>query len=80
MKSRSYHIRKYTSFPDLVTIDQARTMLGWVGMNTVYKLVRSKRLFACYIRGTYLIPKSCLIDFIFSDHYQKLKDTLSHQV
>ena len=80
MKNRSYYIKKYTSFPDLVTIDQARTMLGWVGMNTVYKLVRNKLLFAYYIRGTYLIPKACLIDYIFSDHYQQIKDTLSHQV
>ena len=77
---RSYYEQRFASYPDLVTLPQFREMLGGIGDGTARKLMRENRVKYYYIRATYLIPKTWVIDYILSDHYAEYKDKLKVQV
>ncbi len=80
MKNRNYYEKAFASYPDLVTTEQARIMLGGVGINTIYYLLHNNRLEHYHIRGAFLIPKAALIGYILGDHYNMFKEKLKHQV
>ena len=80
MKNRAYYEKKFASYPDLVTTKQARIMLGRIGKSTVYYLLQNHHLEYFFVRCTYMIPKSVIIDYIMGDHYRLFKKKLRHQV
>ena len=73
MKSRKFYENYFASYPDLVSLDQFRKMLGGMGVVQARKLMQQNHVKHFYIRGTYLIPKSHVIDYILSTHYTKYR-------
>lgn len=55
-------------------------MLGGISRSTAYKLMRENRVRYFYIRTTFLIPKSWVIDYVMSDHYNEYKEKLKVQI
>lgn len=76
MKDRKYYERLYASYPDVVTTDQLQKMLGGVCECTVRKLIRENRIKHYRFKGAYHIPKTCIIDYVLSEHYLKYRDKL----
>ena len=68
-KNRSYYDQLFASYPDVVTVPQFRAMLGGIGESTALKLLREKRVQHYFIRGSYLIPKKYIVDYVLSTHY-----------
>lgn len=61
--------KRFSIYPDVVTLQEFRQMLGGIGDKTARKLVRENRVKHYYIRNTYLIPKTHVIDYLLSTHY-----------
>ena len=68
-KNRSYYDQLFASYPDVVTVPQFRAMLGGIGESTALKLLRENRVQHYFIRGSYLIPKKYIVDYVLSTHY-----------
>lgn len=77
MKNRKYYESRFAEYPDVVTTQQFCEMLGGIAESTARKLFRENHVKHYYIRGSFLIPKPCVIDYILSSHYQKYRDKLS---
>lgn len=77
---REHYEQLYQAYPDVVRIPEFREMLGGIGDSTARKLLREKRVHHFYIRNTYLIPKTCVIDYVMSKHYAQYKDKLRNQI
>ena len=77
MKDRKHYERLYAKYPDVVTTAQLCKMLGGIADSTARKLIRNNHIKHYQIRRSYLIPKSCVIDYILSEHYYKYRDKLS---
>lgn len=80
MKKREYYENLFASYPDVVTLQEFREMLGGIGDGTARKLMRGNRVKHYYIRHTYLIPKPYVIDYVLSAHYAEYKNELKVQV
>ncbi len=80
MKNREYYEKLYDSYPDIVTVPEFCKMLGGIGDVTARKLIRANHVKHYYIRCTYLIPKSYVIDYVLSKHYAQYKKELKVQV
>lgn len=80
MRNRKYYERRFADYPDVVTTQQFCEMLGGIAESTARKLFRENRVKHYYIRGSFLIPKPCVIDYILSDHYYKYSEKLSVRV
>ncbi len=80
MKSRSYYEELFSEYPDVVTLDEFRKMLGGIGDSTARKLMRGNHVKHFYIRDTYLVPKACVIDYILGEHYAEYRKVLKAQV
>jgi hypothetical protein len=79
-KSRSHYEQLFSKFPDVVTIPEFCRMLGGIADSTARKLVRKNIVRHYYVRDTYLIPKSWIIDYVLSNHYDKYKKELKVQI
>ena len=79
-KTRTHYEDLFKSCPDVVTISQFCKMLGGIGHNTARGLLRSNRVEHFYIRNTYLIPKTCVIDYVLSDDYKQYCKKLKSQI
>ena len=79
-KTRNQYDELYADYPDVVTLPEFRQMLGGIGDTTARKLMRSGAVCHFYIRDTYLIPKTCVIDYVLSEQYAKYKASLKVQV
>lgn len=66
--------KRFSLYPDVVTLPEFRQMLGGIGDKTARKLVRENRVKHYYIRNTYLIPKTHVIDYLLSTHYDLFMD------
>ena len=78
---RDYYKNLFCQYPDVVNTEDVRHMMGGIGINTVWKLIRGKHMKSIYyLNQEYLVPKQWLIDYLLSDHYQEIKSTLKHQV
>lgn len=53
----------FTSYPDLVDINQLKEMLG-IGITLAYKLVRNKTIQALKVGRQYKIPKRNVIAYL----------------
>ncbi len=80
MRNEEYYKRIFESYPDVVTLEQFRTMLGGIGDSTARKLLRGNHVKHFYIRDTYMIPKVWVIEYILSDHYAEYRQKLKVQV
>ncbi len=57
----------FTSYPDIVNIDQMRKMLGGIGVTLAYKLLQQRRIKSIKIGREYKIPKSCIIQYLLEE-------------
>ena len=80
MRNEEYYKRIFEPYPDVVTLEQFRTMLGGIGDGTARKLLRGNHVKHFYIRDTYMIPKVWVIEYILSDHYAEYRQKLKVQV
>lgn len=71
-----YYEQYYADYPDVVTLPQFRQMLGGMGEIQARRLMQENRVQHFYIRGEYLIPKKCVIDYVLSSHYAKYRAIL----
>ena len=78
--TRSDYEKRFHTFPDVVTINEFRAMLGGIGDCTARKLLRQNIILHYYIRCTYYIPKQNVIDYLLSDHYMKYRFKLKHGI
>lgn len=80
IKNRKYYETLFRPYPDLVTIDQFRKMLGGISESTARKLIRSNRVQHFLIRCTYFIPKTYIVDYVMSADYAKYREKLKVQI
>lgn len=78
--TRHEYERRFRFYPDVVTLEELRAMLGGIGESPVRKLLRTGLIQSFYIRTNYYIPKEKIIDYLLSDHYQKYRSKLRHGV
>ncbi len=53
----------FENYPDIMTVKQLSSALG-IGINSAYELVNSKVIGSRKVGRKYLIPKTCVIDFM----------------
>ena len=80
MKTRKYYEQLFNKYPDVVTLSQFRNMLGGIGDSTARKIMRANKVKHFYIRCTYLIPKTCVIDYVLRVDYAGYSKTLKARV
>ena len=80
VRNEEYYKRIFEPYPDVVTLEQFRTMLGGIGDSTARKLLKGNHVKHFYIRDTYMIPKVWVIEYILSDHYAEYRQKLKAQV
>ncbi|MDI9495205.1 MAG: DNA-binding protein [Bacillota bacterium] len=80
VRNEEYYKRIFEPYPDVVTLEQFRTMLGGIGDSTARKLLKGNHVKHFYIRDTYMIPKVWVIEYILSDHYAEYRQKLKVQV
>lgn len=80
MRNKQYYRKKFKEYPDVVTLEQFREMLGGIGDGTARKLMRSKKVKHFYIRDTYMIPKEYVIEYVTGEHYEEYKYVLKVQI
>lgn len=80
MRNQEYYKKIFEAYPDVVTLDEFRAMLGGIGDSTGRKLMRENRVKHFYICNTYMIPKVWVIEYLLSDHYAEYREKLKVQV
>lgn len=60
----------FEDYPDVLTVDQVSKALRICDTST-YRLIHSGTIGSCRVGRKFLIPKSCLIDYISSARYTK---------
>ena len=78
--TRQDYEKRFLTFPDVVTINEFRAMLGGIGEGTARKLLRGNHVEHFYVRGTYYIPKVKVIDYLLSPHYMQYRFKLKHGI
>ena len=65
---REVYQTMFTSYPDIVSIDDLRIMLGKknkkLGITTAYKLLRNNQIFSRKVGREYRIPKISVIEYV----------------
>lgn len=80
MKNRKFYEDYFSAYPDVVALDQFRKMLGGMGDVQARRLMQQNHVKHFFIRGTYLIPKANVIDYILSTHYARYRIKLKAQI
>lgn len=80
MKNQEYYEQLFAPYPDVVTLDEFRTMLGGIGETTARKILHGKHIKYFFIRSAYRIPKVWVIEYVLSDHYAQYRQKLKVQV
>lgn len=60
----------FTSYPDIVNIEQMRKMLGGIGVTLAYKLLKSRTIKSLKIGREYKIPKASIIEYLLNVNSQ----------
>ena len=68
--------KRFSIYPDVVTLQEFRQMLGGIGDKTARKLVRENRVKHYYIRN----PKTHVINYLLSTHYEKYRRRLKAHI
>lgn len=61
---KEYYEKIFSQYPDLVRIDDMRTMLGNIGRNTAYTLLQTNEINHIRVGRKYKIPKKYIIEFL----------------
>lgn len=72
MKDRVYYEKQYAGYPDVVTLEELRAMLGGIGYKTAVNLIKRNEIQCLFARNRYLIPKTSVVDFMVSDSFVSL--------
>lgn len=56
----------FTAYPDVVNVDQMRTMLGGIGVTLAYRLLKEKMIHSIKIGREYKIPKNNVITYVMA--------------
>lgn len=80
MRDKEYYRARFKDYPDVVTLEQFRQMLGGIGDGTARKLMRAGRVNHFYIRDAYMIPKEYVIEYVLGEHYEEYKYALKVQI
>lgn len=80
MKNRKYYEQYFADYPDLVNLTQFREMMGGMGDVQARRLMQQNQVQHFLIRGTYLIPKACVIKYVLSPHYAKYRLKLKSKI
>lgn len=78
--NRTYYEHYFAPYPDVVTVEQFRAMLGGIGEVQARRLLREGYIKHYRIGRVYHIPKSCVIDYVLSTHYAKYRHQLKAQI
>lgn len=57
----------FSEYPDVVTVDQMRVMLGGIGKGTAYALLRDGEIRCLKIGKSFKIPKICIIEYLIGE-------------
>ncbi len=63
MKTTQAPELQFENLPDILTVQQTRTILG-VGRTAVYRLLESREISCFKIGNAYKIPKASVLEFI----------------
>lgn len=77
MRDKAYYEKLFSRYPDIVTISQLQQMLGGISEKCARKLLMQNQIKHYTIRRAYIIPKTCVIDYLLSDHYFENKHRLA---
>ena len=77
MRDKAYYEKLFSRYPDIVTISQLQHMLGGISEKTARKLLMQNHINHYMIRRAYIIPKTCVIDYLLSDHYYDYRHRLA---
>ena len=80
MRTRTHYEKLFAAYPDVVTLPEFQAMLGGIGDSTARKIMRANKVKHFYIRCTYLIPKTCVIDYVLSEDYAEYSKTLKARI
>ncbi len=80
MKNRDYYKGMFTEYPDLVTVPEFCKMLGGIDQKTARGLLHNGKVKYFDIRGKFLIPKMCIIEYVLSPHYVEYKKKLKAHI
>ena len=64
MQSDNYTQEMFADYPDVVDVSRLRSMLGNIGRQTAYELVRKGTIKAIKVGKLYRIPKINVIAFL----------------
>lgn len=80
MRSRKFYEAYWKHYEDMVNFENFREMLGGIGDDQARRLLQKKIVKSFKIRGEYLIPKECVIDYVLSPHYADYQRILKAQI
>lgn len=58
----------FTNYPDVVNIEQMRSMLGGIGITLAYRLLKTKKIKSIKIGREYRIPKANVISYLIKEN------------
>lgn len=66
---KRYYIKKFSEYPNVVTLEIFREMMGGIGDTFARRLIHEKRVKAIFIKPHYWVFKSSIIDYLLSEDY-----------
>ena len=79
--NREYYEKLFKSYPDVVTFDTFRIMLGGVSQSFTRRILQKGILKSFMLDNkVYMIPKEYVIDYVVSPAYQSYKHKLKAQI
>lgn len=77
MRDKAHYEKLFSRYPDLVTIPQLQQMLGGISEKLARKILIQGHIKHFRIRRVYVIPKTCVIDYLLSDQYFEYRHNLA---
>ena len=77
---KNYYTVLFEKYPEVVTLDDFKKMLGGIADSTARKLMQENKVKHYYIRCTYYIPKAWVIEYVLSKHYTTYKKKLKAKI
>ncbi len=57
----------FEKYPDVVEVDDLRTMLGGISKKLAYRLLAEQEIRSIKVGRTYKIPKICVIEYLMGE-------------